>query len=42
MVSSSSKEVRTIFEKIFSYPAVARRDREGPLASERLEYLKIP
>jgi hypothetical protein len=29
-----------MFEKIFSYPAVLRRHREGPLASERLEYLK--
>ena len=30
-----------MFEKIFSYPAVLRRHREGPLASERLEYLKF-
>lgn len=29
-----------MFEKIFSFPAVLRRHREGPLASERLEYLK--
>ena len=29
-----------MFEKIFSYPAVLRRHREGPLASERLEYLQ--
>ena len=29
-----------MFEKIFSYPAVLRRHLEGPLASERLEYLK--
>ena len=29
-----------MFAKIFSYPAVLRRHREGPLASERLEYLK--
>jgi hypothetical protein len=29
-----------MFEKIFSYPAVLRRHREGPLASERLAYLK--
>jgi hypothetical protein len=29
-----------MFEKIFSYPGVLRRHREGPLASERLEYLK--
>ena len=27
-------------EKIFLFPAVLRRHREGPLASERLEYLK--
>ena len=29
-----------MFETIFSYPAVLRRHREGPLASERLEYLQ--
>ena len=29
-----------MFEKIFSFPAVLRRHREGPFASERLEYLK--
>jgi hypothetical protein len=29
-----------MFEKIFSFPAVLRRHREGPLAAERLEYLK--
>ena len=29
-----------MFEKIFSYPAVVRRHREGPLPSERLEYLQ--
>ena len=29
-----------MFDKIFSYPAVVRRHREGPLASERLQYLK--
>ena len=29
-----------MFEKIFSYPAVLRRHREGPFASERLDYLK--
>ena len=29
-----------MFEKIFSFSAVLRRHREGPLASERLEYLK--
>jgi integrase/recombinase XerD len=29
-----------MFKEIFSYPAVLRRHREGPLASERLEYLK--
>ena len=29
-----------MFETIFSYPAVLRRYREGPLASERLEYLQ--
>jgi len=29
-----------MFEKIFSYPAVLRRHREGPFAPERLEYLK--
>ncbi len=29
-----------MFEKIFSYPAVLRRHREGPLASERFEYLQ--
>lgn len=29
-----------MFEKIFSFPAVVRRHREGPLAAERLEYLK--
>jgi site-specific recombinase XerD len=29
-----------MFEKIFSYPAVLRRHCEGPLASERLAYLK--
>src|SRR5262245_18006817 len=29
-----------MFEKIFSYPAVLRRHREGPLASERSEYLQ--
>jgi hypothetical protein len=40
MVSSSFEEVHTMFEKIFSYPAVLRRHLEGPLASERLEYLK--
>ena len=28
-----------MFEKIFSFPAVVRRHREGPLAPERLEYL---
>ena len=39
MVKSSSKEVHTIFEKTFSYPAVSQRHREGPLASERVEYL---
>ena len=40
MVSSSLKEVNTMFETIFSYPAVLRRHREGPLASKRLEYLQ--
>ncbi len=30
-----------MFEKIFSYPAVLQRHREGPLAPERLEYLKF-
>jgi len=40
MVESSSKEVHTMFENIFSYPAVLRRHRRGPLASERLEYLQ--
>ena len=29
-----------MFEKIFCFPAVFRRHLEGPLASERLEYLK--
>jgi hypothetical protein len=29
-----------MFEKIFSFPAVFRRHREGPLASERLKYLE--
>src|SRR5882762_4313935 len=29
-----------MFEKIFSYPAVLRRHLEGPLASERIEYLR--
>jgi len=29
-----------MFEEIFSYPAVLRRHREGPLASERREYLQ--
>jgi hypothetical protein len=29
-----------MFEKIFSFSAVLRRHREGPFASERLEYLK--
>ena len=29
-----------MFEEIFSYPAVLRRHREGPLASERQEYLQ--
>jgi site-specific recombinase XerD len=29
-----------MFETIYSYPAVLRRHREGPLASERLEYLR--
>lgn len=29
-----------MFEEIFSYPAVLRRHRQGPLASERREYLK--
>ncbi len=29
-----------MFEEIFSYPAALRRHREGPLASERREYLK--
>jgi integrase/recombinase XerD len=29
-----------MFERIFCFPAVIRRHREGPLASERLEYLK--
>ena len=29
-----------MFEKFFSFPAVLRRHREGPLASERLEYLR--
>ena len=40
MVSSSLKEVNTMFETIFSYPAVLRRHREGPLASGRIEYLQ--
>jgi hypothetical protein len=31
-----------MFEKIFSYPAVQRRHREGLLASERPEYLGLP
>ena len=29
-----------MFEEIFSHPAALRRHREGPLASERREYLK--
>lgn len=29
-----------MFEKIFYFPAVLRRHREGPLGPERLEYLK--
>lgn len=29
-----------MFEEIFSYPSVLRRHREGPLASERQDYLK--
>ena len=29
-----------MFEKLFSYPAVLRRHHEGPLASERMEYLR--
>jgi hypothetical protein len=29
-----------MFEEIFSYPAALQRHREGPLASERREYLK--
>jgi hypothetical protein len=29
-----------MFEKIFYFPAVLRRHPEGPLAPERLEYLK--
>jgi integrase/recombinase XerD len=29
-----------MFEQIFSYPAAVRRHREGPLASERREYLQ--
>lgn len=29
-----------MFEKLISYPAVLRRHREGPLASERMEYLR--
>ena len=40
MVSSSFEEVRTMFEEIFSDPAALRRHREGPLASERQDYLK--
>jgi hypothetical protein len=40
MAAYSLEEVHTIFERIFSYPAVLRRHLEGPLASERLEYLR--
>jgi hypothetical protein len=29
-----------MFEEIFLYPAALRRHREGPLASERREFLK--
>ena len=29
-----------MFEEIFSYPSVLRRHREGPLASERQDYLE--
>jgi len=28
-----------MFEKLFTYPAVIRRHREGPLAAERAAYL---
>jgi hypothetical protein len=33
-------EVPAMFETLFSYPAILKRHREGPLATERAAYLE--
>ena len=39
MVVSLFKEAHAMFETLFTYPAVLRRHKEGPLAVERARYL---